>query len=151
MRSKSVLAHSGMLASLEQIVLEPTLDHPPSKDALKSDQAADSHKSLCHVGTDSSPSDEVGCWQEEGNANYSAPQSMSPLHPIDMFELFQIHPAVQHLELRAESVEGELRLPVLLVEGWKGTGYGPPFCDTESGFRESCQATKHYDPEDTCG
>jgi len=77
---------------------------------------------------------------------------VSPFHPVDELEVFQVHVGVQHLELRAELVASVFIFPMLLVHGRYRAGDRAPFCDAEAGFGEASEAAEDDDAEDAgCG
>jgi hypothetical protein len=119
MGGQAVLTNTGMLALFKEIVLEATLNHPPSNCALEADETTNPNESPSHHWRDTSPCDEVSSWQEKGDSDHATPQPVCPLHEVYLFELIQIHTTVQHLELWAELVSRKLLFPDLLAEWWE--------------------------------
>jgi hypothetical protein len=112
---EAVLRDARLVASLEKLVLQTRLDHPPADDTLHSNESADATETPGHGLADLPARDKVDGRQQESNADDSAPQTVSPFHPVDLLELFQIHVGVQHLEFRAELVASVFIFPMLLV------------------------------------
>ena len=166
---QTVLADTRVAARGKEIVLQTTLDHPPANDALKANHAADGCEFPCHGGGDLAACDKVDGGHEEGQADDSAPQAMSPLHEIDVLELGEGHAGIEHLEFGRRAVLCELALPVGVVHGRQRAGDGPPFSDAQSvanqsgivlvnwprrgvpGLCKSRQATEYDDAEDAGG
>ena len=76
---------------------------------------------------------------------------MRPFHPVDLFELAELHVRVEQLELGRGAVLVELDLPGGGGAGWEGAGDGSPFGDAEPGFGEAGEAAKDDDAEDAGG
>lgn len=132
MRGEPVLAHSRMRAGRKQVVLEPRFDHPPADEALEADEARYANEVPGHGDGDATTGNEVGSREDEGETDEPPPETMGPLHIVDLLELIQVHVGVQHLELGRGAVLLELGFPVLLGEGWQRAGDGLPFRDAEA-------------------
>ena len=135
---EAILADSRVAARVEEVVLEPTLDHPPADDALEANHAADAHELPRRRGCHSSARDEVCGGEEEGDANDSAPQSVGPLHKVDLLELGQRHAGVELRELGRRTILVELALPCLWAAGPQRACDGAPFGDAQSGAISGC-------------
>lgn len=70
---EAVLGDARLVASLEELVLEARLDHPPANGTLETDQTADTSQTPGHGLANSFADDEVDGGQEEGDADHSAP------------------------------------------------------------------------------
>lgn len=101
-----------MRARSKEIVLETRLDHPPANETLETDQARDTEEVEGHSGGDSAARDKVQRRQDERHADEAAPESMGPLHEVNLLELLQRHVRVEQLEFRGRTVFFEFRLPV---------------------------------------
>ena len=112
---EAVLRDARLVAGLEQLVLQARLDHPPTNDTLHSNETADSTEAPGHGLANLSARDKVDGREQEGDSDDSAPQTVSPFHPVDLLEVFQVHVRVQHLELGAELVASVFIFPMLLV------------------------------------
>ena len=84
-----------MRSLCEEVIFQPALDHPPPNESLKADQTANAGELPCSRFGHFPPRNEVYCWQQESDADDTSPQPMCPLHPVDLFELFQCHARVK--------------------------------------------------------
>jgi hypothetical protein len=91
MGRESILTNARVAAGIEQVILEPTLNHPPTNDTLEADHAADADELQRHGRGDLLARDEVGGGQQERDANDSAPQAVRPLHEVDLLEFRESH------------------------------------------------------------
>lgn len=132
MGSETVLADTGMGAGSKEVILETGLDHPPTNEALEADESRDANKSAGHTRGDAATSNEVDGREDEGHADEAAPETMGPLHEVDLLELVEVHGRVEHLELGRGAVLFKLGLPLLLGARPEGTSDGSPFGDTQA-------------------
>lgn len=114
---EAVLGDARLVAGLEELVLQARLDHPPADHTLHSNERADAAETPGHGLANLPSRDKVDGRQQESDADDSAPQTVSPFHPVDLLEVFQVHVRVQHLELGAELVASVFIFPMLLVHG----------------------------------
>ena len=112
---EAVLRDARLVAGLEKLILQTRLDHPPTDDTLHSNERADASKTPGHGLANLPARDEVDGRQQESDADDSAPQTVSPFHPVDLLEVFQVHVGVEHLELGTELVACVFIFPMLLV------------------------------------
>ena len=151
MCGEPVLAHARVAARREQVVAQPGLDHPPAEHALEANQAGNADEGSRRACGDAAAGDEVDCWEDKGEPDETAPESVRPLHPVDLFELGELHIWVQTRELGRGTVLGEFGVPVVGRERWQGAGYGPPVCDAQAGLGEPGQAAEDDDAENARG
>lgn len=147
MGGETVLADTGVGAGSKEVILETGLDHPPANEALEADESRDANKSASHARGDAATSNEVDGGEDEGHADEAAPETMSPLHEVDLLELGEGHARVEHLELGRGAVLFKLGLPLLLGARPEGTSDGSPFRDTQAVERVSdgVRLTRHRD------
>jgi hypothetical protein len=149
---ETILRDARLVASLEKLVLEARLDHPPADNTLHSNETADTTETPGHGLANLPSRDEVDGRQQGSETDDSAPQTVSPFHPVDLLEVVQVHVRVQHLELGAELVASVFIFPMLLVHGRQRAGDGAPFCDAEAGLGETSETAKDDDSKDAgCG
>lgn len=112
---EAVLGDARLVSGLKKLILEAGLDHPPTDGTLEADKAADASQTPGHGLANPFTHDKVDGGQEEGDADHSAPESVSPFHPVDLLEVFKVHVRVEHLELRTLLVAVVFIFPMLLV------------------------------------
>lgn len=115
--SEAVLRNTGVRPGSEQIILETRLYHPPSNDALETDESRDTREIPGHFGSHSAAGDEVGGRDNEREANEATPDTVGPFHEVDLLEFFEVHVGVEKLELGRGTVLFELGFPVLKGHG----------------------------------
>jgi hypothetical protein len=133
MGREPILADTRVAAGIEQVVLEPAFHHPPANDALEANHTADAGELEGHGRCDAATGDEVGGRQEEGDADDAPPQTMRPLHKVDLLELGQRHARVELGKFRRRAVLVELALPGFWAARPQGARDRAPFGDTQSG------------------
>lgn len=137
MGGETVLADAGVGTGSKEVILETGLDHPPADEALEANESRNTNKSASHARGDAATSDEVDGREDEGHADEAAPETMGPLHEVDLLELLEVHARVEHLELGRGAVLFKLGLPLLLGTRPEGTSDRSPFRDTQAVERVS--------------
>lgn len=102
MSSQTVLRDPRDAVSLvEFMLIQATLDHVPTEQALAADQATDGGEGpASSLGSDQAEADEEGEGEEEAEADDSSHDPMGPFPEENLLELFHPHAMVQQLELR---------------------------------------------------
>ena len=132
---KTVLADARVRARGEEIILQPRLHHPPSDEALETDESRNAEQVDCHPRGYPTAGDEVDGRDHKREANDATPDAVCPFHKVDLLKLGQVHMRVDNLEFRGSAVLVELGLPVGVGHGRQRAGDGPPFGDAQTVHR----------------
>lgn len=118
MSCEAVLGDAWVGTRFKEIVLQSRFHHPPSDEALESNQACDAAETERHALGNPSTRDEVDCGNHEREPDEAAPKSMDPFHVVDVLEFGERHVRVQLFEFRRSAVLGEFGFPIFVRHRW---------------------------------